>query len=234
MNNYTESDSLTTSSSRDGQEMPRYPDFLKRAMDLVLTVPTIVITLPLMGICALAIRLAMGSPVLFQQKRIGLRGQPFLIRKFRTMRHTTSQSGALLPDSERLTTLGRLLRKSSLDELPQLWNVLVGEMSLIGPRPLLPQYLPRYSPVQRLRHECLPGITGWAQVRGRNALSWERRFDLDVWYVRHRSVWLDLRILVETLRIVCNGAGTSQPGHATMPEFMGTDGEQIASNAPQN
>jgi sugar transferase EpsL len=207
--------------NRNGETMPpRYSDFLKRMMDLVLTVPIVVITLPLVGICALVIRIAMGGPVLFRQKRIGLRGQPFLIRKFRTMRHATDQTGALLPDSERLTALGRILRKSSFDELPQLWNVLTGEMSLVGPRPLLPQYLPRYSPIQRRRHECLPGITGWAQIRGRNTLSWERRLELDVWYVDHRSFWFDLRILVETLWIVCSGAGTNQPGHATMPEFM--------------
>jgi sugar transferase EpsL len=199
-----------------------FPRALKRAVDLALAVPLLLLMLPLMALCAVAIRLAMGRPVLFRQQRIGFRERPFMLSKFSTMRDARGPTGVLLPDEDRLTNLGRLLRKTSLDELPQLWNVVRGEMSLVGPRPLLPQYLPRYTAFQRRRHECPPGITGWAQVHGRNSLSWERKFELDVWYVDHRGFWLDLRILARTAAIVFRAAGTSQPGHATMPEFMGS------------
>jgi lipopolysaccharide/colanic/teichoic acid biosynthesis glycosyltransferase len=164
----------------------------------------------------------MGPPVFFRQLRPGLHGRPFRVVKFRTMADARDARGGLLPDAARLTAVGRVLRATSLDELPQLWNVLRGELSLVGPRPLLMQYLPRYSPEQARRHDVLPGVTGWAQVHGRNALSWEDKFALDVWYVDHWSPWLDLRILAATLLHVARREGISQPGHATMPEFLGT------------
>ena len=177
---------------------------------------------PGLAALALAIRIWMGSPVLFRQVRIGRGGRAFRIAKFRTMRDARDNAGNLLADEERLTALGRFIRRGSLDELPQLWNVLSGNMSLVGPRPLLPEYLPRYSAFQRRRHEVKPGITGWAQVNGRNALGWEQKFELDVWYVDHWSVWLDIKILWMTVvKVVC-GEGISQAGHATMPEFMGS------------
>jgi len=159
--------------------------------------------------------------VLFGQKRPGLHGQPFRIFKFRTMTDARAADGSPLPDEQRLTRLGRFLRASSLDELPELFNVLRGEMSLVGPRPLLMQYLERYSPEQSRRHDVLPGITGWVQVNGRNALTWEDKFRLDVWYVDHWSFWLDLKILFLTFSKVFKREGISQPGHATMEEFMG-------------
>jgi lipopolysaccharide/colanic/teichoic acid biosynthesis glycosyltransferase len=171
---------------------------------------------------AVAIRVRMGSPVLFRQDRPGLQGRPFRLAKFRTMRAAAGPTGRPLPDGERLTALGRFLRASSLDELPQLWNVLAGDLSLVGPRPLLMQYLARYSPEQARRHEVRPGITGWAQVNGRNALSWEEKFALDVWYVDHWSLALDLRILALTALQVLRRSGISREGYATMPEFMGT------------
>jgi len=199
---------------------------VKRAMDVMLAAAVLVLSSPLMALIAALIRVRLGRPVFFRQLRIGLRDRPFRIWKFRTMTERVDARGRLLPDSERLTSLGRVLRRSSLDELPQLWNVLRGEMSLIGPRPLLPQYLPRYSMAQRRRHEVQPGITGWAQVNGRNALSWERRFQLDVWYVDHRSLWLDLRILWMTVDRLVRPRGISGANHATMPEFLGTP-EQV-------
>jgi lipopolysaccharide/colanic/teichoic acid biosynthesis glycosyltransferase len=162
---------------------------------------------------------------LFQQIRIGFGEKPFTFLKFRTMREAYDSRGMLLPDERRMTAVGLLLRSSSLDELPQLWNVLKGDMSLVGPRPLLPEYLPRYTAFQRRRHEVKPGITGWAQVNGRNALTWEEKFDFDVWYVDHRSVWLDFKILWMTLRKVVCGDGISQKGHATMPEFLGSQSQ---------
>ena len=162
--------------------------------------------------------------MLFRQDRPGLHGRPFEVLKFRTMLDAAGPDGRPLPDAERLTGLGRFLRRTSLDELPQLWNVLRGDISLVGPRPLLMQYLPRYSPEQARRHEVCPGITGWAQVNGRNALTWEEKFELDVWYVDHWSLALDLRILAMTAWRVLRGAGVAQAGHATMPEFMGRQG----------
>ncbi|MGA2596470.1 MAG: sugar transferase [Bryobacteraceae bacterium] len=176
---------------------------------------------PLMLSLACLIRLRMGSPVLVRQIRIGYRGRQFRFLKFRTMTNARDSFGRLLPDERRLTPLGRFLRASSLDELPQMWNVLKGEMSLVGPRPLLPEYLPRYNARQRRRHDIKPGITGWAQVNGRNALTWERKFDLDVWYVDNWSLSLDVKILWMTLLKVIRREGISQHGHATMPEFMG-------------
>jgi sugar transferase EpsL len=179
---------------------------------------------------AVAIRLRMGSPVVFQQTRIGLNDAPFGFHKFRTMTQDRDGRGNLLPDDRRLTPFGRLLRSSSLDEFPQLWNVLRGDMSLIGPRPLLPEYVPLYSPVQRRRHEVKPGITGWAQVKGRNALTWQKKFELDVWYVDHCSPALDLRILWMTLSAVVKREGISRQGHATAPAFLGDDAGNDAGN----
>ncbi len=173
---------------------------------------------------ALSIRLMMGSPVLFRQRRPGRGGVPFTLLKFRTMTREAGPDGAELPDAQRLTALGRMLRRLSLDELPQLVNVLRGDMSLVGPRPLLMEYLPRYSPEQARRHEVTPGITGWAQVNGRNAVDWEDRFRLDVWYVDHRSFLLDLRILGLTAAKVFSGRGVSRADHATMPKFTGGPG----------
>jgi len=182
----------------------------------------LIVSAPLWLSMAVAIRCSLGSPVLFRQVRPGLGGRPFTLIKFRTMRDTRDENGVLLEDGQRLTRLGRLLRALSLDELPQLWNVLRGEMSLVGPRPLLMQYLDRYTPEQSRRHQVLPGITGWAQVKGRNAISWEEKFALDVWYVDHWSVWLDLRILLKSIARVLHRDGIAPRGHATMPEFLGT------------
>ena len=190
---------------------------VKRLLDVGLAAPLLVlVALPMVAIAA-AIRLS-GAPVLFRQHRIGRGGRVFTLLKFRTMRPGAPGE----PDAVRLTRLGRRLRALSLDELPQLVNVLRGEMSMVGPRPLLPQYLDRYTPRQARRHQVLPGITGLAQVEGRNALTWERRFELDVWYVDHASLWLDLQILGRTIVTVLGGRGVSALDHATMPEFAGT------------
>ncbi len=174
---------------------------------------------------ALAIFLRMGCPVIFRQKRPGLRGRPFVTYKLRTMANVCNQQGKLIGDEKRLTALGRFLRSTSLDELPELLNVLKGEMSLVGPRPLLMKYMERYTPEQARRHRAKPGITGWAQVNGRNALTWEEKFKLDVWYVDHWSLWLDLKILWMTLVSVLRREGISAEGHVTMPEFFGTTKE---------
>ncbi len=193
----------------------------KRLLDLLLTSLGVVIISPLLLVLALSVLLAHGAPVLFRQKRPGYRCQPFMNLKFRTMTEARDAQGKLLPDAERLTRLGRLLRSTSLDELPELFNVLRGEMSLVGPRPLLMQYLERYSPEQRRRHDVLPGLTGWAQVNGRNALTWDEKFRLDVWYVDHWSFWLDLKILALTFWKVARREGISQEGHVSAEEFMG-------------
>ena len=169
------------------------------------------------------VRRKLGSPVFFCQTRPGLNGKPFKMVKFRTMTDARGPDGQLLPDADRLTSFGRFLRASSLDELPELWNVLKGDMSLVGPRPLLVEYLPLYSPEQARRHEMRPGITGWAQVNGRNALSWDDKFKLDVWYVDHRSMWLDIKILWLTVRKVLVREGISAAGEATMTRFTGTE-----------
>ncbi|MES1172542.1 MAG: sugar transferase [Bacteroidota bacterium] len=191
---------------------------LKRTTDISIAAVGLVASLPVIATAALAIRITMGSPVLFRQQRPGRHDRLFTLNKLRTM--TEGMDG----DVARLTPLGRLLRAGSVDELPQLWNVLRGEMSLVGPRPLLVQYLDRYTPEQARRHEVLPGITGWAQINGRNALTHEERFRLDVWYVDHWSPALDLRILAATARRVLSRSGIAADGHATMPEFMGTTG----------
>ena len=195
----------------------------KRYFDLVLTIPLLLLALPFMFLIAFLIRLSMGKPILFRQPRPGLRGRPFMIYKFRTMTNQGDATGRLLPDGKRLTSLGRLLRSLSLDELPELFNVVKGDMSLVGPRPLLMRYLDRYTPVQFRRHEVKPGITGWAQVNGRNAITWEDKFELDLWYVDNCSIWLDLRILILTLLKVCRREGISQRGQATMEEFVGSN-----------
>lgn len=196
---------------------------LKRLCDFLVALVALVIFAPLMAVVALAIRLSMGAPVLFRQVRPGYRGRLFTVYKFRTMRHALGPDGKPLPDAERLTRVGTFVRKTSLDELPQLWNVLRGDMSLVGPRPLLVEYLPRYNEHQARRHEAPPGITGLAQVKGRNLLSWEEKFDLDVWYVDHWSLALDLRILLATVATVLKREGVSQAGHVTMTEFMGSN-----------
>ena len=205
--------------------MHMFPDGVplsKRIFDLALTSLGLVILSPVLLLLALAVRLAHGAPVLFTQKRPGHFGRPFYIYKFRTMTDQRDELGELLPDAERITRLGRFLRATSLDELPELFNVLRGEMSLVGPRPLLMQYLPRYSPEQARRHHTLPGITGWAQVNGRNALTWQDKFRLDVWYVDNWSLGLDIKILWLTFAKVLKREGISQPGHATAEEFMGS------------
>ncbi len=194
---------------------------MKRVFDFVAaSLALLILALPLLGL-ALLIRRKLGSPVLFCQVRPGLHGRLFTMLKFRTMTDERGPDGALLPDAQRLTPFGRFLRASSLDELPELWNVLKGEMSLVGPRPLLMEYLPLYTPGQARRHEVRPGITGWAQVNGRNAISWDDKFALDVWYVDHRSLWLDVKILWRTVRKVLVRDGISAPGEATMPKFEG-------------
>ena len=199
-----------------------YQRFGKRLFDLLATVPVLILLSPLMLIIGLCSLLSMGKPLLFRQVRPGFREQPFTIYKFRTMHDLRDSQGRLLPDGQRLNRFGTFLRRTSLDELPELWNVLRGDMSLVGPRPLLPQYLPRYTAFQRRRHEVKPGITGWAQVNGRNALTWEQKFELDVWYVDHWSLWLDFKLLWTTLLKVLLCEGINQAGHATMPEFLGT------------
>jgi sugar transferase EpsL len=193
----------------------------KRISDLLFTSIGLVLLLPLLTAVAVSVRIFLGAPVLFRQQRPGLNGRLFTLLKFRTLTDARDVNGNLLPDAERMTSLGKFLRSSSLDELPELMNVIRGEMSLVGPRPLLAKYLKRYSAEQMRRHEVKPGITGWAQIHGRNALSWDRRFELDLWYVKHCSFWLDLSILAKTLRQVIRRDGIAQPGHATMPEYLG-------------
>ena len=199
-----------------------YRRFGKRILDVALTIPALIVLSPLLVLIAFLVHFQMGVPVLFRQRRPGWHGQPFMLFKFRTMTDTRDAQGNLLSDSERLTRFGCFLRNTSLDELPELFNVLRGDMSLVGPRPLLMQYLNRYTPEQMRRHEVKPGITGWAQVNGRNALTWEQKFALDVWYVDHLSLWLDLRIIALTLWKILTREGISQPGHATMEEFWGS------------
>ena len=194
---------------------------LKRLFDLCATLLAVPLLIPLLAITALAVRCVLGSPILFSQERPGLRGKPFTMRKFRTMTSECGGDGKPLPDAQRLTAFGRFLRSTSLDELPEFWNVLVGDMRLVGPRPLLMEYLPLYSNEQARRHSVRPGITGWAQVNGRNALSWEDKFRLDVWYVDNRSLWLDARILILTVRKTLTRSGISADGEATMRRFTG-------------
>lgn len=195
---------------------------MKRLLDTLLAGGALLLLSPLLAVLALLIRRQMGPPALFRQERPGIHGGPFEMLKFRTMRDALGTDGQSLPDAERLTPFGRFLRSTSLDELPELWNVVKGDMSLVGPRPLLMEYLPRYSAEQARRHDVRPGLTGWAQVNGRNALSWEQKFALDIWYVDNRSVWLDIRILWMTIIKVLERDGISADGEATMTKFEGT------------
>ncbi len=200
---------------------------IKRLIDLMATSLVLILFAPVMALVGLAIRLTIGGPVLFRQVRPGYRARPFPLYKFRTMTEAYDDNGTPRPDVERLTRLGGLLRRASLDELPQLWNVLRGDLSLVGPRPLLMHYLPLYTPEQARRHDVRPGITGWAQVHGRNAIGWEQKFELDTWYVDHWTLGLDIKILAMTVLKVLNMEGISGKGEATMAPFTGTDkGEQ--------
>lgn len=194
---------------------------MKRSLDIAGALTGLILLLPLLVVLSCLIRLRMGPPVLFRQTRPGLNGRPFEMVKFRTMKDALDKDGEPLPDAARLTPIGRFLRASSLDELPELWNVLRGDMSLVGPRPLLMEYLPLYSHEQARRHEVRPGVTGWAQVNGRNAISWDEKFALDVWYVDNRSLWLDLKIIWMTIRKVIKRDGISAAGEATMSKFTG-------------
>lgn len=194
---------------------------MKRLIDILGSAVGLFLLSPVLLTVAILVQKRMGSPVLFRQVRPGLRGRPFQMIKFRTMQDAVDAAGNVLPDGQRLTSLGRFLRSTSLDELPELWNVLRGDMSLVGPRPLLMEYLPLYSTEQARRHEVRPGLTGWAQINGRNAISWEEKFALDVWYVDNQSFWLDLTILFRTVLKVVRGDQISAAGEATMPRFTG-------------
>jgi lipopolysaccharide/colanic/teichoic acid biosynthesis glycosyltransferase len=202
---------------------------VKRLLDLVAGAILMLATGPLIVVLAILVRKNLGSPLFFIQERPGLGGKPFNLYKFRTMTDARDARDRLLPDADRLTDFGRFLRNSSLDELPELWNVLKDDMSLVGPRPLLVQYLNRYTPEQARRHEVKPGLTGWAQVNGRNAITWEEKFDLDVWYVDNRSFLLDLKILAVTALKVLKREGISAEGESTMPEFMGSSSHMTKS-----
>jgi sugar transferase EpsL len=196
--------------------------FTKRALDFAVTLVALVLLSPLLVIIAALVRIRLGSPVLFKQVRPGLHAKPFTMFKFRTMLEANDDDGNQLPDGQRLTKFGKLLRSTSLDELPELWNIVCGHMSLVGPRPLLVQYVDRYTQQQSRRHEVRPGLTGWAQVNGRNALSWEQKFELDVWYVDNFSLRRDVLILAMTVRSVIGRKGVTSTENATMPEFFGS------------
>jgi sugar transferase EpsL len=202
--------------------MTVYRRWGKRGLDLVALLAVSPFVLPVATVVALVVRVQLGTPVLFRQVRPGYKSKPFMLLKFRTMNSACDEHGNLLSDEKRLTKLGVLLRSYSMDEIPQLWNVLKGEMSLVGPRPLLVEYLDRYTTEQARRHLVKPGITGWAQVNGRNAISWEQKFTLDTWYLDHWSLWLDLRIILITVFKIFRRHGISQARYATMPEFMGS------------
>jgi sugar transferase EpsL len=206
---------------------------LKRLMDLIAAVIGLILTAPILGVIAILVRWKLGSPVLFCQRRPGLRGQPFTLYKFRTMTDARDAQGNLLRDEDRLPRFGQWLRSTSLDELPELFCVLSGKMSLVGPRPLMMKYLDRYNARQARRHEVKPGITGWAQVNGRNATPWDQRLEMDVWYVENWGMWLDIRILLRTVWCVLKRQDITQAGHVTMEEFMGTpQREQEPSQTP--
>lgn len=199
---------------------------LKRFFDIIASAIALILLSPIITIVAWQISRKLGSPVLFRQTRPGLNGKPFTMIKFRTMRDAVDKNGSPLPDAERMTPFGNFLRSTSLDELPELWNVFKGDMSLVGPRPLLTEYLPLYSNEQARRHEVRPGVTGWAQINGRNAISWEEKFKLDVWYVDNHSFWLDLKILFLTVKKVFIRDGISAAGEATMSKFTGSSAKQ--------
>jgi len=201
-------------------------EITKRLFDLAIVIPFLIILSPLLILIGVLVYFKIGSPVIFQQVRPGLNSKPLVICKFRTMTDNRDENGALLSDTERLTSFGRFLRSTSLDELPGLFNVLKGNMSLVGPRPLLPEYLPLYTKEQNRRHEVKPGITGWAQVNGRNAISWEEKFMLDVWYVDHQSFWLDIKIILMTIVKVFKKEGINQYGQATVEAFTGNKGDK--------
>lgn len=210
-------------------------DYVKRCLDLILAATLLILTLPVTVPAALAIRLTMGSPIFFRQARPGKNGRIFHILKFRTMTNDVDEFGNLLPPAKRITPIGRIIRSTSIDELPQLWNVLRGDMSLVGPRPLLPEYLQLYTPEQARRHEVRPGITGWAQVNGRNATTWEQRFIHDVWYVDNRSFLLDVKILAMTAWKVLKRSGISHSDTEPMPRFTGTrDTRNVANHDHQD
>ena len=204
-----------------GEQEARRSSSLQRGLDVLVGGVVLGLAAPAMAVVAVLVRVKLGSPVLFRQQRAGLHGEPFLLTKFRTMTDEVDDDGALLPDELRLTAFGRFLRSTSLDELPELFHVLRGEMSLVGPRPLPVAYLDRYSPRQARRHEVRPGLTGWAQVNGRNSAGWPERLEMDVWYVENRSLRLDLRILWRTVRVVVSRSGVTEDGHVTMTEFLG-------------
>lgn len=193
----------------------------KRLLDIFIALLALVLLLPLLLLVAFLVRVKLGAPVLFRQTRPGLHGKPFAMIKFRSMRDAVDANGQPLPDHERLTRFGQLLRSTSLDELPELWNVLKGEMSIVGPRPLLMEYLPLYSPEQATRHNVRPGMTGLAQISGRNAISWQQKFQLDTWYVQHQSLWLDVKIMLKTVKKVLWREGISAQGEVTAAKFMG-------------
>jgi lipopolysaccharide/colanic/teichoic acid biosynthesis glycosyltransferase len=196
--------------------------FLKRIIDIIGSLIGLVVASPIIVVISIIIYITMGRPIFFKQVRPGLKGKPFVIYKFRTMLDLRDEKGNLLPDEKRLTTIGKFLRNTTLDELPEFWNVLKGDMSLVGPRPLLMEYLDRYTPEQARRHNVKPGMTGWAQINGRNAITWEEKFKLDVWYVDNWNILLDLKIIFLTILKVLKREGISAEGHATMPEFMGS------------
>lgn len=212
---------MTRDISTNDPKRRRPYDRIKRAMDVVVSLSALIALSPVLMTVALLVRSRLGSPVLFRQVRPGLAGRPFEMIKFRTMRDAAGPDGQPLSDAERLTPFGRWLRSTSLDELPELWNVLKGDMSLVGPRPLLMEYLPLYSAEQARRHEVRPGVTGWAQVNGRNAIGWEQKFKLDIWYVDNRSLWLDLRIITMTVLKIIRRDGIAAEGSATMERFAG-------------
>lgn len=198
---------------------------MKRALDIVASLVGLLLLSPLLLLLALLVRIFLGSPVLFRQVRPGMDARPFQILKFRTMLDANGPDGEPLPDAQRLTRFGRFLRASSLDELPELWNVLKGEMSLVGPRPLLMEYVPLYDATQRRRHEVRPGITGWSQINGRNAISWDEKFALDIWYVDNRSLWLDVKILFLTVAAIVRRDGINSSEEVPMPKFTGSKGK---------
>lgn len=202
--------------------MQRFHNVVTRTMDLIFTTVAIILLSPVLLILAILVRIKLGAPVFFCQNRPCYKGELRKIYKFRTMTNACGEDGLLLPDSQRVTPFGLCLRRLSLDELPQLFNVIKGDLSLVGPRPLMPQYLTRYSPEQARRHDVMPGITGWAQVNGRTAIDWEERFNLDIWYVEHYSIWLNLKILGLTLFKVFKREGTVQPARPTNSEFLDT------------
>lgn len=203
-----------------------YEKYIKRFFDIFCSGLALIVLSPIIGITALLVRIKLGSPVIFRQQRPGKHGKIFSIYKFRTMTDERDANGELLPDEVRLTRFGKILRSTSLDELPELWNIFNGDMSVVGPRPLLVRYLPRYSERQSHRHDVTPGLTGYAQANGRNAISWEEKFELDLYYVEHISLWLDIKIIFQTIGVVFKRSGISSATSATMEEFMGTEAEK--------